>query len=210
MDRGYTGSFCTPHIWPQLFPANTLEHIAAWVDALRHELNRRGIDYRLWTGGEVRLFPGVVDSLKAAGVPTLGESRYVLCDFWEKKWDRYLNRAFEWMVAEGYTPILAHPERLNVQHKLDKHLDALADMGVLMQGNFQAFTGELGRDADSRVRRFMDEGRYTFLAMDMHRPEALPARLDGLEIAIAEYGRERVETLAGGNVRRLILGEDGR
>ena len=210
MALGYSGSFCTPHIWPQLYPANTPEHIAAWVDVLRNELSRRGIGYRLWAGGEVRLFPGIVDWLKIAGVPTLGESRYVLCDFWEDKWERHLNKAFEWMLAEGYTPILAHPERVNVQRKLDKHLDALAEMGVLMQGNFQSFSGELGRDADARVRRFMDEDRYTFLAMDMHRPDALPGRIDGMEIAAAEYGRERVETLADGNIRRLILGEDTR
>lgn len=206
--HGYVGTFCTPHIWPQLYPANTPEHIAAWVDALRVELVNHSLDYQVWTGGEVRLFPKIIDWFKVAGVPTLGESRYVLCDFWENKWERYINQAFEWMLSEGYTPILAHPERVNVKRKLDQHLDAIARMGVLLQGNFQSFTGELGRDADTRVRRFMDENRYRFLAMDMHRPDALPARFDGLDLAITEYGRERIERLAGDNVRRLVLGEN--
>lgn len=203
--HGYVGTICTPHCWPTNYPHITPSHIAAWRDALAVEIDKAGLDYMLWTGGELRIYPGAVAWMQANGVPALADSRYVLCDFWERDWQTWMDATFDWLLAEGYTPILAHPERSPTQKHYDKHLDEIAQRGVLFQGNLRCFTGEEGRYPDQAVRRHMDDGLYTLLALDMHRSHTLQARLDGIEIAAEQYGSERVEDMINAKVRELIF-----
>ncbi len=192
---GYTGTICTPHLWPDMFPDNTPANIQRWTDELAAQLADRGIDYALWTGGELRLDEDVIDWMKTHGVPTLANSRYVLTDFWEDNWPKYVDQAFDWLIAQGYQPILAHPERIGIA-KLDtliEHLDAITARGVLLQGNFRCMTGEDGYLQDQRIRQFLTEDRYWLLAMDMHRPDALPSRLDGMQMVVTEFGQNIVD-----------------
>ena len=101
---GYVGTICTPHLWPDLFPDNTPVNIQRWTTQLTKQLEERGIEYTLWPGGELRLFKGAIDWMKTHGVPTLADSKYVLADFWEDNWPRHVDKAFDWLLAEGYDP----------------------------------------------------------------------------------------------------------
>ena len=191
-ELGYVGTVCTPHVWPDLFPHNTTSHIQGLTVQLRREFESRGVSYELWPGGELRLFKGAVKWLKQHGVPTLAGSRCVLCDLWEDRWPRHADQTLDYLLEEGYTPILAHPERANIDKGLDAQLDRLADKGVLLQGNFNCFTGREGPLAAERVRQYLQEGRYALLATDMHRPDALDTRVEGIELAVAEFGEDLV------------------
>ena len=206
---GYVGSICTPHIWVDLFPRNTMPNIRDWTAALQHALREQGIDYRLWPGGELRLFDGILHWLEEHEVPTLAESRYVLTDFWEPNWPWWVDAAMDRLLERGYTPILAHPERIAVEN-LDAHLDALAARGVLMQGNFRPFTGGDGALAGELVRRFAHAGRYDLLALDMHAPDTLASRLDGAQIAERELGADYVTERTEHAPRHLIFQESTR
>jgi protein-tyrosine phosphatase len=203
---GYTGTICTPHLWPDMFPDNTRTNIVRWTAQLTSQLAEQGIDYTLWPGGELRLFKGVTDWMKTHGVPTLADSRYVLTDFWEDTWPKYIDRALDWLMAEGYQPILAHPERIGIAdtQKLTDHLDALTARGVLLQGNFRCMTGEDGYLPDQRVRQFLQENRYWLLAMDMHRPDALPSRLDGMQLVAQEFGQDVVDLMTIDRPRQVL------
>lgn len=203
--HGYIGTICTPHCWPNHFPHITPTHIRAWREALAQEIDKAGLDYRLWTGGELRIYPGVIQWMQTHGVPTLADSSYVLCDFWEPKWLPWIDEAFDWLINEGYKPILAHPERSPTRDGYEVQLDRLADKGVLLQGNLRCFTGEEGRYPDQMVRQYMSEGRYTLLALDMHRTDSLQGRLDGIALAAQEFGADRVEAMIDTEVRRLLF-----
>ncbi len=201
---GYVGTVCTPHLWPDMFPENTPANIQRWVEDLSAHFKEQGIDYTLWPGGELRLFEKCIDWLKAVGVPTIGDTQYVLADFWEDSWPKYVDATIDWLLSEGYQPILAHPERIGIQDGLEKHLDALTARGVLLQGNFRCMTGEDGYLPDQRVRRYIEERRYWIMALDMHRPSDLPSRLDGLQLVVDEYGQEVVDHMTIQRPRELL------
>ena len=118
---------------------------------------------------------------------------------------RYLRSAFDWLFAKGFTPILAHPERSPTRDDFEKHLERIVQQGVLLQGNLRCFTGEEGHYPDQTVRQYMGEGRYTLLALDMHRPNVLQGRLDGIALAAEEFGEDRVEAMIDNEVRRLLF-----
>jgi protein-tyrosine phosphatase len=201
---GYVGTVCTPHVWFEMYPLNTFAHIRGWVANLQGVLDDAGLDYRIWTGGELRLFKEFSRWARDHEVPTLANSRCVLFDFWADKWPKWVTPNLEWLLKEGYQPILAHPERLKCPPDLPKCLQQVVDMGVWLQGNFRCMTGEEGYHADQMVRALLRENKYHFLAMDMHRPNTLEGRIDGLKMVETEFGAETVERLVSDAPRRLL------
>lgn len=185
---GFVGTICTPHLWPQLFPDNTPRQVAQWTQLLAQRLAEENLDYRIWPGGELRLYKGAIAWMEEQGVPTLADSNCVLCDFWEDRWPRWVTKTLDWLLEQGYTPILAHPERLGTIKNLEDHLDTITRQGVLLQGNTRSLTGEEGYLADQRMRQWLTQGRYTFVALDMHRPDTLDARLDGITLMRDSFG----------------------
>lgn len=204
---GFIGTICTPHVWHSQFPHNTIDNVRAWTAQLAERLRDEGVEYHVWPGGEVRLYDGVIESFKSHGVPTLANSRCVLTDFWDGKWPKWVNGVYEWLKANGYQPILAHPERVKAIAESDKRLQELQAMGVYLQGNFACMTGVEGFEANNVVRRLLGEGRYQFMAMDMHRLESIDPRLDGVALVEAEFGAAAIDVLASRSPRSLILGE---
>ena len=205
---GYVGSICTPHMWPDLLPTNTPDHVQALTSQLQSVLRDDGIDYQLWPGGEVRLFKGAIDWMKAYGVPTLAGSRCVLFDFWEDKWPRWIDKVLRWLLDEGYRPIMAHPERLTANANQPERLTAFIDMGVWLQGNFLSLTGEDGYLADKLVRQYLTEGRYLLMALDTHGPDSLPGRLDGIQTLKNEFGQEKLDQFLVDAPRELIFTDE--
>ncbi len=208
IEAGFVGSICTPHILPEDPACNAIEHIRAWTTQLDRSIREAGLAYRVWPGGELRLYDGVIDWLGERGVPTLAGSRCVLVDFWEAHWPKWATDAFAWLIKRGYQPILAHPERLACTHELDKRLTEIVDMGVWLQGNFRSMTGEEGVEPDRWVRRLLGEGRYHFMAMDMHRPDTLSGRFDGLEMVQQEFSQKVLDHFLVDAPRSCIFTSD--
>lgn len=203
---GYVGSICTPHIWPQQFPRNTAPRIEELTRELDSQLNADGITYQLWSGGEVRLYEGIVDWLKVNGVPTLACSPCVLTDLWDGGWNRWVIEVFEWLLANHYQPILAHPERMPPSRGTWRMLQDVVQMGVWLQGNFRSFTGEEGYNAGQLVRQLVFEQQFKFMALDAHRPGSLVGRFDGMQLMVEECGQAVVDELTMYAPRRHIFG----
>lgn len=209
--HGYVGSVCTPHIMPAEYPDNNPRLVAEGVAVLRDQLQQRGIDYQLWPGGELRLWPEAVDWMTANGVPTLGESRCVLMDMWHHDWHECIDRICDWLLEQGYLPILAHPERtaksLDLTSHFFKKLDALTARGVLLQGNLWTIVGGNGNMPATLFRELLKRNRYAVLASDMHQPDTAADRLRGLEIVAQEFGQDVLEQLVFDAPHRLLLSE---
>jgi len=206
---GYVGTICTPHVWHEIYPINNAANIREWARTLQQALDAEGIDYRVWPGGELRLFDGFKSYYKEREIPTLAGSRCVLMDFWADRWPKWVNPIFEWLRSRGYQPILAHPERLKCVKEIEERTRELASHGVWLQGNFQCMTGQEGFHADLFIRQWSRARRYNLMALDMHRPESLEARLDGLALFEQEFGREMLDLMILTAPRRLILGLPG-
>jgi protein-tyrosine phosphatase len=203
---GFVGSFCTPHMG-RIFPENTPQHVRQWTGRLKASLADAGVSYDLWPGGELGLFDAVIPWLEKYGPPTLGESRCVLLDMWFDDWPTWVMPAFRWLVDNKYQPIWAHPERVNAPEELPQRLAEAASMGVWLQGNVRSFTGEEGYLPDLLARQWLAEGRYRFLAIDMHGPGDLASRLEAIELIAKDFGGDVVQAMLGDNVRRDVLGD---
>ena len=205
LEAGYVGSVCTPHVTYYQFPNNTPDAIARWVSALQAEIDGAGLDYRLWAGGEVRIAEETAAWLDAIGVPTLGDSRYVLIDWWNRTWPNFCYEFCEFLFDRGYHPILAHPERMGLaEAELWNVLAELQQMGVRLQGNLNSLSGGEGPQAAEWSRQLLADDRYFLIASDMHRPNALDGRIEGLAELARLVGAEKAAELIEHRPRKIL------
>lgn len=205
VQHGFVGTVCTPHIWLDEFPRNTPRNIAIWVDQLAKNLADLEIEYRVWPGGELRLEVNTIAALQSQGVPTLADSRYVLTDYWGRRWPAYADDALDYLVQQGYQPILAHPERMGLaEDELEELLSSLTRRGILLQGNLNSLSGGEGPQAQQRMHAWLAEGRYWLLATDMHGPDTLPGRMAGIDTAEKDFGEATVAQMLGARPREIV------
>lgn len=205
MAAGYVGTICTPHVIPKMYPGNTPRTIQTRVTELQAEITRQGLDYQVWPGGEFLLAQDNWEWFERDGVPTLGSSRAVLMDWWETSWPDFADATIDRLFAEGYQPILAHPERMKLpQGELLELVDALSARGVWLQGNLNSLSGGEGTQSQALCRTWLQSGRYELLASDAHHPDRLAGRFEGLQVAIDLVGLDQVKELVERRIRALV------
>jgi protein-tyrosine phosphatase len=204
-NAGFRGAVCTPHACVSAFPDNTPRNIAAWLVELRDAVQEAGLNYELHSGAELRLAPNNLAWFSQHGVPTLGDSRAVLVDWWGDDWPAFCDATLDHLLARGYQPILAHPERMGLETDLlTTVLESATNRGVWLQGNLNSLGGGEGKRARDLAWRILGQGGYQLLSTDTHDPGSVPPRLRGLEITVREASTGIVADLLGRRTRAAI------
>ena len=206
--EGYTHSFCTPHIWPNL-PAGGSgpykpDFIRRKTAELQTELDRAGVPLKLIPGGEINLRNDTLLT-PPADLVTYGMGRkFALIDLWADKLPPFFESGVQWLQQQGLTVILAHPERMKAVQAQPELADYFKELGLLLQGNLQCL-GDPDTAATRRVaERYLREERYFMLGSDLHNYAGLECRLTGLHRAIELAGPETVDRLTIHNPRELL------
>jgi protein-tyrosine phosphatase len=198
---GYTHSYCTPHIWPNL--GNSRKSIPARVAALQAAFDRENVPLRLIPGGEMH-FSEHFCELPESQLVTYGDAgRYAIFDFWTNALPGYVQPCLEKIQQAGITPILAHPERIEAIQNDPAAIDRLAAGGLLLQCNLECLADEEKTRRRTLAEAWLLENRYFLIGSDLHRIETLPKRLRGLDRAIDLIGEERVWELTHVNPATL-------
>lgn len=200
---GYTHSFCTPHVWPNL-PDNNVAEITRRVGRLQGAFDDAGIGLKLIPGGEINLREDTPQTAPEELVTFGMAGKYVLFDIWADRLPPFFAPAVRWLQSRGLTAILAHPERMRAVQVEPGLMDRFRDMGLLLQGNLQCLGDPPGTPTRDLGERFLLEGRYFLLGSDLHNLPSLPIRLAGLRRAIELVGEAGVATLTGENPRVLL------
>ena len=186
---GFTHSFCTPHIWPNL--DNTVQNIVERTARLQDALHESSIPLRLMPGGELNLRADLVH-LPPDQVVTYGMKRkYCLFDLWAERLPPFFAPTVRWLQSLGLTVILAHPERMRAVQDDPQLAERLSEMGLLLQGNLQCFADPIGSHTRRVAERFLLQDRYFLLGTDLHGLRSLPIRLQGLERVIELLGENK-------------------
>ena len=182
-----------------------LERIVEWVTLLQGHLDAAGLNYQLWTGGEVRIANDTISWLEKHGVPTIGSSRHVLVDYWGNHWPAYADQVIEHLLETGYQPVLAHPERMDFgEADWDAVLVRLQQQGVCLQGNLKCLAGHEGSKVAQRALRLLKEDRYHLVATDMHGAPDLSDRLAGLSVVEQHVGSDKLRELLEAAPREIV------
>ena len=168
---GYRKLVMTPHIMGDFYK-NTPEGIRAALQLLRESAAGAGLgDVELECAAEYYLDEFLGHKL-ADGTEMLtfgGDKRYLLFE------TSYMNEPlnlfdiiFE-LKAQGYTPVLAHPERYTYFYGRFAEIERLRrDYGVLLQVNLNSLAGYYSPAAKKVAEQLIDGGLVDFVGTDTH------------------------------------------
>jgi len=170
---GYQKVITTPHIMGDYYK-NSPETILPVLEELRKRAKAAGIGLQLAAAAEYYLDEVFMRRL-AEQEPLLnfGEKRYVLFETSYMNASPFLHEAIFEMRAQGYTPILAHPERYLYLYDRYQEIHQVVEQGALLQVNANSIIGYYSKAAQQFAERLIDDGLVSFLATDCHNARHL-------------------------------------
>jgi len=198
---------CTPHL-PE-WNGEHIREIREVAGKVRGALAEAGVPLRLVQGFEVDLGVAVTAGTGALlGLALEGGGKAILLEMPYTGWPVYLEQTIFRLAADGFRPVLAHPERNERVKKSSEPLLGCFRSGAMVQCTAASLTGEFGRGAVQAFRRLVSEGLVRLVGSDAHayRREGwtLTPMLDVLRELVSD---EDLKTLVDENPRRLLAGE---
>jgi tyrosine-protein phosphatase YwqE len=163
--NGVRRLFFTPHVMSDM-SLNTKEYLTEQFEKFITNLKMNGVvdipEIKL--GAEYMLDPEFVNR-KKEGLLTFAD-RHVLVETSYMMPPAGFNKILEELQEEGYSPVLAHPERYNYMQMPD--YEYLKEQGILFQLNILSLTGAYGKPADSKAGILLKKDFYNYAGSDFH------------------------------------------
>lgn len=168
VEWGYTLAVCTAH--SSFLYRNTPSSVQTACELLRGELDRRGIKLELVPSMEYRLVPETWLSVRAGHWLLPWEGNHILIELPIREPEKIGNikptAEIRWLLAEGYQPVLAHPERY--QYLTMDDCRVLKDAGTQFQRNLGTIEGMYGEAVSDRAKVWDAAGMYEWVGSDLH------------------------------------------
>ena len=196
----------TPHANAPGLPEN------AWDDSfneklaeLNNALLKQGIPVTVFPGQEIFCAGGILSRLQNGTFITLNASRYVLIEFDFFARAEALTDQCEELIAAGYVPVIAHPERYEALKEDEQTGYILKKMGCLLQLNKGSLFGAFGRGAQNTAHGFLSGGLADIVASDAHSPYMrTPFMADAHEMVSEFYSLDYADLLFRENPGLLL------
>lgn len=187
----------TPHQRHERWPNEDRDRLEAAFRDLRAAV---GPTPRLLLGAEIAVDSELLDDLahprRGAYILPMAGTSHLLLEFpWEKRSADPRGVVHE-LLLMGFTPIIAHPERIGWLAADLPALHAMVERGALLQITAMSVTGRFGRRAQAASERLLDAGLVHFLASDGHDLSARPPSIEAAAHWIAHrYGAATADGL---------------
>ncbi len=164
---GFSTIITSPHVHSDFYP-NTTGGILTQYKKVADALKEQNIDVTFKTAAEYMINDSFMELLKDKEELLTVYDNYVLVEMSYLAESPYLNDAVFQLQANGYTPILAHPERYNFYHHDYAQYKDLKERGCLMQLNTIALSGYYGSHVKKVATQLLEDGMYDYCGSDMH------------------------------------------
>lgn len=200
-EDGIRRAVTTPHLiprtaslaWPRIVEAHS--QLVRAVEAL-------GLPLAIELAAEVRVGGELIELVGTGRLPFLGSlagRNVVLLEFpHTATLPCGSENLVVWLVQQGITPMIAHPERNRTFQRDPDRLLPFLDCGCLLQVTAGSLLGQFGDDAQNLALNLLDAELISILASDAHDTVARPPNLQ----AAGEFVRNRA---GAGTAHRLIV-----
>lgn len=169
--QGYTKVITTPHVHSERY-MNDTENIRNAYEQVMEAKEKENINIELDYAAEYFADRHLLKLIETGDVLTFG-ANYVLCEFSFHMPPVGAERVADALRANGYQPVLAHPERYEYWHGNKNMFERLRNMGYLFQSNMHAAEGFYGQIPKRNIELIAAEGWIEFLGTDAHSPNAI-------------------------------------
>ena len=194
---GVVSLFATPHITPGVKPFDEAAYVSRLREARRYCMER-GYGMQLFSGAEILYTPVLPQYAGEHGLPTLGNSSFVLLEFVPQVELRELEAALALMKRGGYTPILAHIERYACLYRGRTAAKLKQRFEVCYQLNANTILTKQGFFRTRKIRSWLKAGLVDFVASDAHDLNRRSTKMRrAFRVLEQQYDQRLAERLTG-------------
>ena len=207
-DSGVTAIVATPH-----FPgkADSLERIPALLDRyewLRRAVRSQRLPLKIYPGAEILCLPDTLDLAKDHSLPTIGNTVFLLTEFYFDESFSQMSRLLEGLSKEGYIPVVAHPERYHAIQEDPKLLKQWYEKGYVLQLNKGSILGSFGPEPEEAAAAMLEMGLAHLIASDAHSARRRTPHMGALGLWMEENcDPDYARLLLAENAARLLAGK---
>ena len=195
----------TPHR-KDVTELSSVERIRSLVDELNARAQAEGLDFRLLVGMENHLDAELPTEISAGRALPINGGCYILIEMPFFGTPDFIESSFAQVMALGYVPVLAHPERIEAFQGDVGLLERFVGLGMLSQITAGSLLGQWGDDVKSFTLELLRMGLVHVMASDTHTPDAPrpPGLAAGAEAASQVVGSELAEAMVGSTPKALL------
>ena len=203
---GTTGIAATPHCnVPGSYNNLWSKSLNSKVENLRAELEKRGIDVKIYAGQEIFCTDDTIKLLKAGNLITLNHTKYPLVEFDFFEYAEFVYEKLRILTAEGYVPVVAHPERYAFVNEDKNAAAVIKKLGCLLQINKGSLEGRFGKEAFDASHSIIARSLADVVASDAHSPYMRTTDMSQThEIICEDYSYDYAELLLNINPARIL------
>ena len=204
---GVTDIAVTPHFLGQRQSLGLLNRMMVRYERLVHAVRAEKINIRLYPGAEVLCLPQTVELARDHVLPTLGNTDYVLCEFYFDTPFEEMDAILDGIAAQGYMPVVAHPERYEQIQMDPRGVEVWFRKGFIIQLNKGSILGAFGYRIQKTAEWILNGGLAHVVASDAHSISRRTTDLESVRGYLLEkYPPAYVQVLTQYNPGRVLRG----
>lgn len=128
----------------------------------------KDIPIQLALGAEVLADPVMLQRLQQEALPTINGSRYMLTEFAPDTSPEGFSEMLQGILALGYIPLIAHPERYLAVNRMPQLVMPWLDMGCHLQLTGGSIMGDYGKTVQRTAAFLLQQDLVACIASDAH------------------------------------------
>lgn len=175
---------------------------------LKSKIKEQRIPLEIYPGHEIFATDDIIEPIKRKRLLTLCGSDYPLVEFGFRERSESVYQKLQILVAEGLTPIIAHPERYAFVFENGSAPLILKKMGCLLQVNKGSLKNKFGSNAYDVSQALIKREVADFVASDAHSPYMrTPYLADAHEIICELHSEQYADLLLSTNPEKVLKNE---
>ena len=204
---GISDIICTPHHFNGVYH-NDASVIRQQCQTLQQAIDAAGLPLTIHRGAENHLVPELHHALRQGEAMTLADQgQHVLVELPVMTIPHGTDQLLKALLADGLTPIIAHPERNDGLRQQPNQLAEWVSWGCLSQVTAQSLTGRFGPAVKAASKRLVGMGIVHCIASDAHRDRRrVPELSEGYQQLARWFGTPAADCLTDEVPAALLKG----
>lgn len=205
VSSGVTTIVATPHFPGEASSLRRIKSLLERYDRLNLAINQENLPLKLYPGAEIRCLPETPQLAARHALPTIGNSNYLLTEFYFNEPASYMTQMLETLMELGYGIVLAHPERYMAVQQDPQLARRWFEKGCILQLNKGSLLGAFGGRVQLAADQILDQGLAHLIASDAHGSDRRTTHMGALtQLVEKRCGREYAQILLERNPGRIL------
>lgn len=196
----------TPHLhfYKQIGPVSSLA--GKRLEELRNAIRENELAIQLESGFEVYLRPELSSFPEIEKLTLAQRGEYVLIELGMGQIPSFVEKACFDLILNGFTPILAHPERNLISSSQLAIIERLVHQGIRLQIEASSLVGQNGPELKKACLLLLQKNLVTYVASDAHnlKRDYSPMQ-EAYHLVKKQLGEEKARELFFENQQRILV-----